>query len=671
MQPNNLTNLDFADIRASIVSYLRTRPEFSDYEFEGSTLSYLIDILAYNTYYGSFTANMMMNESFLQTATVRDNIVKHAKLLNYIPKSPVASRANFVLEVNTTLQGGVYPSTVTLRRGACINGGGFVWNVINDITAEVDPSTGIANFAEFEAKEGAIITYEYIVNTFTSQVYTIPTPDCDTTTLVVRVKANESATKADVYNRVDNVTSLAPTDRIYFLSEGQDQRFEIQFGDDVSGRSLKDGEIIQLSYLVTNGADANDINKFTFVGRVRDNFGTEYNNQQCFLTKVLNGYGGSAAESVESIKYNASRFYASQYRAVTAEDYAIITKKVYDNADAVVAYGGDLLNPPIYGKVFIAIRTRTGGVLNDATKKSISADLRKFAMASIDPVIVDPEEMFIYAKSFVQYDTGAGLDSTTIKTSIQNSILQWQEQSGINAFNSTFRAQAFRKAVIASSKGVIDVSLQISIVKYLTPVAGSTNSYSFTTGSALYDSAPSLENDGMCTKEPILLSGKFRTADRPGIDQQFEDDGFGNIVTFYNTGTKKVITNAKAGTVDYTNGNITFGPVSVIASGANLPQDGAVLVTDSITGVGRVIDSTLLPGGLKIPVQLIPANPSSIPAATPGTTIDIISPDVTVRPNGSTPPPAIPLNSLTPTVFDQTETIINLDSITNSGSLNS
>ena len=175
----------------------------------------------------------------------------------------------------------------------------------------------------------------------------------------------------------------------------------------------------------------------------------------------------------------------------------------------------------------------------------------------------------------------------------------------------------------------------------------------------------------MCTKEPILLSGKFRTADRPGIDQQFEDDGFGNIVTYYNTGTKKVITNAKAVTVDYTNGNITFGPVSVIASGANLPQDGAVLVTDSITGVGRVIDSTLLPGGLKIPVQLIPANPSSIPAATPGTTIDIISPDVTVRPNGSTPPPAIPLNSLTPTVFDQTETIINLDSITNSGSLNS
>lgn len=671
MQPNNLTNLDFGDIRASIVSYLRTRPEFTDYEFEGSTLSYLIDILAYNTYYGSFSANMMMNEAFLQTATVRDNIVKHAKLLNYIPKSPVASRGNFVLTVQTTQQGNVYPSTVTIRRGPVINGGGYIWNMINDLTTEVDPATGLAVFPEFEVKEGAIISYDYIVNTFTSQVYTIPTPDADTTTLEVKVRANESATKSDVYNRVDNVTSLTPTDRIYFLSEGEDQRFEIQFGDDVSGRSLKDGEIIQLSYLVTNGAAANDVNRFNFIGRIYDNFGSIYTSQVVSLTKVLNGYGGSAAESVESVKYNASRFYASQYRAVTAEDYAIITKKVYDNADAVVAYGGDLLNPPIYGKVFIAIRTRSGGMLNDATKKSISADLRKFAMASIDPVIVDPEEMFIYAKSFVQYDTGAGLDPTTIKTSIQNSILQWQEQSGINSFNSIFRAQAFKKAIIAASKGVIDVSLQISVIKYLTPNTGATNSYTFTTGSALYDSAPSLENDGMCTKEPILLSGKFRTSDRPGIDQQFEDDGFGNIVTFYNTGIKKVITNAKAGTVDYTTGNITFGPVNVIASGGNLPQEGAVLVTDSITGAGRVIDNTLLPGSLKIPVQLIPANPSSIPAATPGTTIDIISPDVTVRPNGSTPPPAIPLNSLTPTVFDQTETIINLDSITNSGSLNS
>lgn len=671
MQPNNLTNLDFADIRASIVSYLRTRPEFSDYEFEGSTLSYLIDILAYNTYYNSFTANMMMNESFLQTATVRDNIVKHAKLLNYIPKSPVAARAQFVLEVQTRQLGGQYPSTVTLRRGPAASGGTFTWNVINDITAEVDPSTGIALFDAFDLKEGAIINYRYTVNTFTSQVYTIPTPDCDTTTLEVRVRANESATKSDVYNQVDNVTSLSPFDRIYFLSEGEDQRFEIQFGDDVSGRSLKDGEIIELSYLVTNGAPANDISTFSFFGRPIDNFTSSYDGASCTLVKIQSAYGASDAESVESVKYNASRFYASQYRAVTAEDYAIITKKVYDNADAVVAYGGDLLNPPIYGKVFIAIRTKSGSTLNDATKKSISSDLRKYAMASIDPVIVDPEEMFIYAKSFVQYDTGAGLDATSIKTSIQNAILQWSEQSGINAFNSTFRGQAFEKAIISSSKGVIDVSLQISIVKYLTPDAGATNSYSFTTGSALYDSAPSLENTTGVTKEPVLLSGKFRTADRPGIDQQFEDDGFGNIVTFYNTGTKKVVTNGKAGTVNYSTGNITFGPVNVIAAGGNLPQDGAVLVTDSITGGGRVIDSTLLPGGLKIPVQIIPANPSSIPAATPGTTIDIISPDVTVRPNGSTPPPSIPLNSLTPTVFDQTETIINLDSITNSGSLNS
>lgn len=671
MQPNNLTQLDFVDIRASIVAYLQTRPEFSDYEFEGSTLSYLIDILAYNTYYGGFTANMAMNEAFLQTATIRDNIVKHAKLLNYVPQSVTAARADLSVTVQTELFGGIYPSTVTFPRGLAYTGGGYVWNCTEAVTATVNPSTGIAEIPLLSVKEGSLINFSYTVNTFTTEKYEVPSPDADINTLKVTVKANESATQSDIYNRSDNITGLTATDRVYFIHEGEDQRFVIQFGDNTSGRALRDGEVVSLEYIIANADTPNDVQTFVYVGGLFDNLGRQVLASNIRSTVLQAAYGGQPAETVESIKYNAPRYYSAQYRAVTAEDYAIITKKVYDNANAVVAYGGDLLNPPQYGKVFISIRTKTGSTLNDATKKAISADLRKYAMASIDPVIVDPDEMFIYTKVFALYDTGCGDDPSTIKTQISDAIQSWGQQAGINAFNSSFRAQQYEKAIIAANKCVLDVSAQISILKYMKPDTGVTNSYTITVGQPLYDSAPSQTQSTAATKEPILLSGKFRTADRPGLDQQFEDDGYGNIVSFYDTGTKKVITNKSIGRVDYTTGTIVLGPINIIATGGNLPQEGATLITDAVTGAGSVLNESLLPTSLQIPVQIIPLNPAIIVAATPGTTLDIVAPDVTVQPNGTTPPPQIPLNSLTPTVFDQTETIINFNAVNNGGSLNS
>ena len=369
------------------------------------------------------------------------------------------------------------------------------------------------------------------------------------------------------------------------------------------------------------------------------------------------GYGESA-ESIESIKYNAPRYYSSQYRAVTAQDYAIITKKVYDNAHSVVAYGGDSLNPPIYGKVYIAIKTKTGSLLNDQTKKSIAADLRGYAMASIDPVVIDPENVYIYPKVFVQYDTGCGSDTSTIKTNVSQAIEDWATQTEINNFNSTFRSSQFEKAITLADKCVSDVSLQTTILRYIRPTTNQTNTYTISTGSALYNSAPSKDGgDGSNPKEPILLSGSFRTADRPGVDQQFEDDGYGNLRTYYNTGTRKIYTNNAAGTCNYDTGEIAFGPVSIIGAGANIATAG-INVTNNTTGAGSVTDSTLLPVDLQIPVQFIPANSNSIPASTPGTIINIVLPEITVAPVGTAPPPTIPLNSLTPRVFDQTPSTI-------------
>ena len=251
--------------------------------------------------------------------------------------------------------------------------------------------------------EGSVVTFQYIVNTFATQVYKVPSEDADISTLSVRVKPNESSTTSDLYSLTDTITDLTGTTRAYFLSEGEDMRYEVKFGDDTAGRALKDGEVVLLEYLVTSGVEANEITSFSFIGSVSDNTGTVYTGSSITLTVKDKSQLGAAAETLESIKYNAPRYYSAQYRAVTAQDYALITKKVYSNADSVVAYGGDALNPPIYGKVYISIKTKTGSLLNDATKKTIAADLRKYAMASIDPVVIDPEDMYLYLKVFAQY----------------------------------------------------------------------------------------------------------------------------------------------------------------------------------------------------------------------------------------------------------------------------
>ena len=672
MQPNNLTALDFEDIKASIKSYLRTRSEFTDYDFDGSALSYMVDMLAYNTYYSAFNANMSLNEAFLPSSTVRDNVVNIAKLLNYTPRSVISARASLKVDIQTVQSNGVYPSTVTLRKGASATGGNYVWNVLRDTTVEVSPTTGIGSFADLCVYEGSIVSFQYVVNTFANQVYTIPSAEADINTLNVTVKANETATASDIYNRVDTVTNLTATTRAYFLSEGEDMRFQVKFGDDSVGRALKDGEVVNLEYLVTSGKKANEVKAFNFIGSLVDSQGQTYSANSTTLTVNHRAQLGSAAETVESIKYNAPRYYSAQYRAVTAQDYALITQRIYNNADSVVAYGGDSLNPPIYGKVFIAIKTKTGSLLNDATKKEIAADLRKYAMASIDPVVVDPDNIYIYTKPFVLYDTGAGSSSSQIKTNVQNAINQWASQTQINNFNSTFRGQAYEKAITLADSAISDVSVQTTILKYIYPNSNQTNTYCISTGGELYNSAPSQDGNEAsgCTKEPVVLSGTFRTADRPGVDQQFEDDGYGNIRTFYNTGNKKVYTNNNAGTVNYATGQICFGPINVISTGANTPSPNSINVIDSVTGAGSVTDATLLPGNLQIPVVMIPANSSTIPASTPGTIINIISPEVTVSPIGTTPPPTIPLNSLTPTTFDSTPSVVEVAPIDNSGGLN-
>ena len=403
MIPTDLTAMDFNSIKASIKDYLRTRPEFTDFDFEGATLSYLIDVLAYNTYYSAFNANMAVNEAFLSSATIRDNVVSISKLLNYTPRSSRASKTCLTFTVQSELLNDVYPQYVTLKKGIVATGGEYNFVTLDDINANTD-SNGLATFNKVVAYEGTILTYRYTVSSFKKQKYLIPTDKVDTTTLKVTVKPNAQSTQEDVYVLGEDITQITASSRVYFLTETEDARYELTFGDDVIGKKLEDGEVINISYVKTHEADANDINEFEFVGELMDQYGRDITDIEGELFVNERSQLGDAPESVESIKYTAPRDYTTQLRAVTAQDYSIITKKVYSNAESVIAFGGDELSPPVYGKVYVAVKTKTGNLLNNATKLQIAKDLRKYSMASIEPVIIDPEFLYIPTSLFVFYD---------------------------------------------------------------------------------------------------------------------------------------------------------------------------------------------------------------------------------------------------------------------------
>ena len=653
MLPTNLTALTFDEIKASIKSYMRTRPEFTDYDFEGSTLSYLVDVLAYNTYYNSFNANMALNEIFINSASSRDNVVGIAKLLNYVPRSFRAAQACVDIAVQVQLENGVYPETVTLKRGIVAAGGKYSFVRQSDRTAAVDTS-GMAHFKDVLLYEGSIITYNYTVNNYQKQRFIIPADQIDTTSLVVKIRPNAQSQQVDAYNLVENIVDLNSESRVYFLNEVEDSRYELKFGDGTIGRALVDGEVVEIEYIRCNGTEANDINNVTFSGEIITSGNRNVSSADIDLTLKERTRYGDGAESLASIKYNAPRYYSTQYRAVTAEDYSTITKQIYTNADSLIAFGGEEMNPPVYGKVYIAIKTKNNTTLNNTTKKTIQNNLKKYAMASIEPVIIDPDYMYLITDIFVLYDKNStSLSESELQSLISQGIAQYAGQEKINNFGGSFSLSKLQKAIELADNSIDTSSVQATLLKYIYPLQGQTNTYCIDFGTSLYDSNPSNDGSGNCVKEPILLSGSFRTIDRPDVDQYFEDDGFGNLMTFYNSGTSKVYTNKNAGTVDYATGRVCFGPVNVITTG-NI--DATINVFGDQTQV-VVGDTTVVVGSgqggidLQIPVQVIPDNFTTVYPSDTGTILSLPIPEITVAPIGTTPPAVIPINNLTPEVF--------------------
>lgn len=663
--PSNLTSLDFFEIKESIKSYLRTRTEFSDYDFEGSSASYLIDTLAYNTYYSAFTANMSMNEAFLESATVRDNVVRLAKQLNYTPRSIKAAKACVRITAQAALLPGAqsYPDSIIIKKGDVfiseINGETFTYALTRDTQATVDQTTGLATFSQLVIYQGNFVTFNYTVDDTAKANYVIPAEGVDTELLTVSVKPNEQSAEIDEYSLSSNATALTATSRVYFLEETEDLRYKVIFGDGVLGRKLIDNEFIVLEYITTDGPKANGANKFSFIGQAVDVTGRAVLPSQMSLATIDSSQSGEERESALSVKFRAPRAFSTQNRAVTENDYAHIVQDIYPQAAAVTAYGGEKLSPPEYGKVFIAVRSKSGVNLNTTTKKRIQNQLLAYSMASIQPVVVDPRIFYLSPKIYPSFDGNSTTRSANeLGSAILKSVDKFNSQNRDDRFGGRLEMSKFNSMIDSADNAIAGTTTQMTIGQNLDQFTfGNVFTQCLDFGNVLTDPSSLGGGEGAdCDpKFSSVKSGSFyatgyteEVADliaageaagslttqqqSSGLESavfngtlvesqtlvpvNLRDDGKGNLLMVTNRNEKEVILSSSVGTVDYATGKVCAGPLNIADTPDSTTRVPIVVLPD---GDGLTIppgvDPTLFDPKV-YPVDYI-TNPSNVSGFDP------------------------------------------------------
>ena len=457
MALKNFTNLDFDQIKDSLKDYLKNNSNFTDYDFDGSNLSSILDVLAYNTYITSYNANMISNEVFIDSATLRENVVALARNIGYVPRSKKSSRAlvTFFADISSVSPS---PANLTLKKGPVASTGNqfggqsFVFGIPEDKTVSV--IDGIASFDDIEVYEGSLLdqTFTYSSrNPF--QKFILPNTGIDLDTLVVKVRPSADSTVSVKYERHDNLfdsdsgSVIKGDSNIFFLQEVSSEQYEIIFGDGIFGKQLQDGNLVEVSYIVTSGDDANGINNFTYAGRLtytRNSVEINVTSGISLLSNLLPSSGGEVIESVDSIRKYAPQIYATQNRALSANDYEVlIPNKIYPETESISVFGGEDLVPPQFGKVFISIKPRNGDFVPNAIKQNIKRDLKKYAVAGIVPEILDLKYLFIETTSKVYYNTNLAPSASFVSTKVQRDITKYAESSELNKYGERFKYSKF------------------------------------------------------------------------------------------------------------------------------------------------------------------------------------------------------------------------------------
>lgn len=563
MAINQFTNLDFADIRTQIKDYLRTNTEFTDFDYEGSNFSVLIDILAYNSYITAFNTNMAVNESFLDSATLRENVVSLARNIGYVPRSKRASRAKISFTVDT--EGFLDVKSVTLKSGVVSLGtletGNFVFSIPEDITVPVD-SQGIARFNNISIYEGRFLTKSFVVdNNQPNQKFLIPNSGVDSELIRVFV----SDTTNEEYAKFDNILNIDKNSKIFLLQEVEDEKYEILFGDNIFGKKPISGSSVFISYIITNGKQANGSANFTFSGILVDNNSNKITNGISLITTNIPSENGDDIEKIDSIKYIAPRVYSSQFRAVTANDYKGLIPSIFPNVESVTAYGGDELDPPEYGKVFISIKPRNGKFISKITKEEIKTKLKQYTIAGIKPEIVDLKYLFIEINTSVYYDRSAISEVENLRKKVIETITQYGTSFDLNNFGGRFKYSKLVSLIDNVSTSVTSNITKVKIRRDLQPEFNKFATYELCFGNAFHVKRNNLlDNRGYNIKSTgfniLNVDGTVYLSDVP-IDNEK-----GTIFFFVLKDNLPFIIKNNAGVVNYKTGEIRLDVVNITST---------------------------------------------------------------------------------------------------------
>ena len=438
MALTQFTNLNFEDIKTSIKDYLKENSEFTDMDFEGSNLSMLINILAYNSYSTAYNTNMAVNETFIDSATLRENVVSLARNIGYVPRSRRAARATCDILISgittTATQAVIQPGVVANGNISNVN---YIFSLPEATTILAE--NGQAN-GNIEVFQGQYLTADWVVNdSLPNQRYVLPNNGIDTSTITVKIRNSVSDNTSTEYTLVDNIVGITSLSNIYLIQETTDEKYELLFGDGVFGKKLESGNVISASYIKTEGKEGNGVAAFNFVGSINNEDGAQEDNFDVDLIPHESSGNGDEIESVTSVKYYAPRLYASQHRAVTANDYEAILPSIYPNIESVSAYGGEDLTPPQFGRVFIAAKPKNGSFLSELTKKELLNSLKNYTIAGIVPSFIDLKFLYVEVDSYVYYNANFVGDLENLKTLVMSSLTTYASGTELNKFGGRFK----------------------------------------------------------------------------------------------------------------------------------------------------------------------------------------------------------------------------------------
>ncbi len=591
---NQFTNLDFNDLRTQIKNYLRSSSSFTDFDFEGSNFSVLIDTLAYNSYITSYNTNMAVNESFIDSATLRENVVSLARNIGYVPRSKKSAIARITFSIDIT---GKPVQTVKLHKGivavGSLQGGNYIFSIPDDITATPN-SSGIVTFDNISIYEGTYLTKTFKVNdSLPDQKYIIPNESIDTSTVRVTVKSNVT----ENYVPYTNIFDVNKDSRLFLIQEIEDEKYQIIFGDNTLGKKPADRSTIEVSYIMTNGIEGNDASNFNFSGKLTYMLGgieTSIDDGITSLSTLQASENGDEIESIDNIKYLAPRVYASQYRAVTPNDYSSLIPFLYPNIDSVSAYGGEELDPPQYGKVFITVKPKNGEILSSITKDSIKNDLKKYTVAGIKQEFIDLKYLYVEYESTVSYDSGYIPDQQQLRSRILSAIESYSKSADINSFGGRLKYSKLVSTIDRVDTGITSNITNIVMKRIMIPEYNLLANYEICYGNQFHADMEGFNVRSSAFKLEGVAGNVYLT------DLPYSDGKTGTVKFFTIEDNAIKYINENAGIVDYVHGEIILYPTiitsSSVKSGIEIevtPESNDIIAKESIYIVLDNTGSTL------------------------------------------------------------------------------